>query len=89
VVVKEFETEQQGAAWCSEQGARDAGALCPDHLGGENAKPDAVFLSCRAGYFLCKLTSQHSSPRESVLVRIRLRPSGEAMLPGRSLAAPA
>lgn len=43
---------------------------------------DAVFLSCRAGYFLCKLTIQHSSPRESVFVRIHCRPSRRGDVPG-------
>lgn len=75
VMVKEFKTEQQGAARCSQQRAQHMGALCPDHLGGEKSKPDAVFLSCKAGYFLCKLTIQHSSPRESVFARIHHCPS--------------
>lgn len=55
------------------------GALCPDHLGGEKSKEDAVFLSCRAGYFLCKLTD-HSSLRESMFIRIHGRPSQRGAL---------
>lgn len=84
VMVKEFKTEQQGAAQCSQQGARHMGALCPDHLGGKKSKPDAVFLRCKAGYFFVQ-TSHSAFLTEGE--RVCLHPS--LSFPERCLAAPA
>lgn len=76
--MKEFKTERRGAAQRSERGARDGGALCPRLLGGKEAKPDAVFLTRRAGYF-CVQT--HRSEFLTEGERVCLHPSPSFPLP--------